>query len=157
MSAYTDAMRVAYMRLLFCLVLMSFWAGQMADAQAVYRVTNHNGGPVAEMEAEVRRLSRSEVQVRIGPGRCMSSCTMLLGARNVCVYPDTQFGFHGPSSQFRGVGLPPADFDHWSRLMADHYPPVLRGWFLSTGRYELIGFYSFTGQQIIDMGVPSCL
>ena len=84
----------------------------------------------------------------------MSSCTMYLGLPNTCVSPSASFGFHGPRSGTTGRSL--ADTSA-ARLMASHYPPALRNWFLREGQY-LQGNHVVTlsGHQLIAMGIRRC-
>ncbi len=84
----------------------------------------------------------------------MSSCTMFLGAGDVCIDPDTVFGFHGPS--FWGLALDQPSFDYWSGVIAEHYPEPLRAWYMDRGRYRRTGFFRISGRQIITLGYPSC-
>lgn len=150
------ALRFACLVALLCVLLCALQA-LPAQAQGVHRVRGDPGGSVADMAARVQAASRAGTRVEIGgPEPCLSACTMWLGARDVCVHPDAQLGFHGPSSQHYGIGLSPAAFDHWSRRMADHYPPRLRAWFLQTGRHRLVGFHMLTGRQVIAMGARRC-
>lgn len=40
---------------------------------------------------------------------------------------------------------------------AAHYPiEQLRQWFLDTARHRTNGYYRISGQQLINMGIPSC-
>lgn len=81
---------------------------------------------------------------------------MYLGLGSTCVAPNTVFGFHGPSSRMYGISLPPDVFEHWSSVMASHYPEPLRSWFLKKGRYLTVGFYKYSGRQLINMGIREC-
>lgn len=86
----------------------------------------------------------------------MSACTMYLDLSNMCVSRNVTFGFHGPSSKYYGVALPPAEFERWSRVMANHYPQPLRNWYMQTGRNITVGFYKMSGRDLIRMGIPEC-
>lgn len=124
-------------------------------AQTVVRIIgNDRGGVVGTRAAEIQKLKSSGQRVEIRGRICLSSCTMYLGAGNVCVNPDTRFGFHGPS--FYGRPLEPRYFEYWSDVIADHYPAPLRSWFMNTARYRQSGYYTVLGAELIRLGVESC-
>ncbi|PTQ65066.1 hypothetical protein [Celeribacter persicus] len=86
------------------------------------------GGSVRARYNEIEEINRLGQRVEIRRGSCMSSCTMFLGANNVCVSPQASFGFHGP---YRfGETLSQAEFDQWSKIIAWHYPPAIRQWYM---------------------------
>lgn len=117
-------------------------------------ISNDRGGLLRDRIAELQELRRTGQQVRISGDICYSTCTMFLGLPQTCVSPATTFGFHGPSSY--GRPLDPTVFEEASRVMADHYPDVLKTWYLETGRYEIVALYRFRGSDIIKMGIQSC-
>ena len=82
-------------------------------------------------------------------GYCASACTMHIA--NGCVTPTAWLVFHGPS--YDGRAMPGERFDHWSRVMAGHYPDELAAWFMAHGR---VGQHTLTGQQVIEMGAVEC-
>ena len=108
------------------------------------------GGMVRERASEVAQLRQSKTRVEIRASRCLSSCTMYLGAGDVCVNPSTTFGFHGPS--YYGAPLSPDRFEYWSNVIASHYPATLRVWYMATGRFKKIGYYRIKGGNIIELG-----
>ncbi len=114
------------------------------------------GGALLERLRRVRRLRREGVSVEITGRFCLSACTLYLGLPRTCISPRTRFGFHGPSTRFAGVALPPEKFERWSREMAEFYPEPLRGWFLETARHRIVGFYSLSGDALIAMGIRRC-
>jgi len=118
-------------------------------------ITNDRGGVVAERVEQVRAMRQAGAVVRI-KGRCYSTCTMLLGLPSACVYPSARMGFHGPQSQFYGVALPPAEFERWSRVMAGHYPPKLRAWFMQTARHITMSVVVMSGADAIRLGAKPC-
>ena len=124
-----------------------------ATAQQIYVVNADRGGLISSRVTQVRKLRSSGQRVEIR-GTCLSSCTMLLGSGNVCVYPNAVLGFHGPSSY--GRRLQPADFERWSQEIARHYTPQLRNWYLNTARYRTNGFYQISGRELIRMGYKRC-
>lgn len=124
-----------------------------ARAQQTIVVKNDRGGLIQSRATTVNRLRASGQRVEIR-GTCLSACTMLLGASNVCVSPNATLGFHGPTSY--GRRLVPEDFEHWSRVMASNYSPRLRSWYMNTGRYRLSGYYRLSGREVINMGYRRC-
>jgi hypothetical protein len=100
------------------------------------------GGYVAEQAALIQTVDRLGCEVRI-VGDCASACTMFLGARDVCVAPVARLTFHGPAASA-------ASFDHWSEVMARHYPGQLYDLFMSELRW---GEYRISGQWLIDNGI----
>ncbi|WP_208348011.1 hypothetical protein [Pseudaestuariivita rosea] len=119
-------------------------------------IGNDPGGNLEQRALEIRQLRAGGRPVRITGRYCMSACTLYLGLPKTCVSPHTIFGFHGPRSGIYGVGLPPPDFEKWSRLMARHYPAEVREWYLEKGRYMTMGFYELRGRDLIKLGVPRC-
>lgn len=125
-----------------------------AAAQGVTIIGNDRGGLVGERASLVDALRAGGERIEIRGNLCYSACTMYLGAGDVCVSPQTTFGFHGPSRN--GTPLPPATFDHWSRVMARYYNEPLRQWFMTEARYTQTSFYRLSGQQIISLGYAQC-
>ncbi len=147
---------VSALRLVTVLLCMSAGFAGVAAAGA-FVVRDDPGGNVALRVREVEALRAKGTRVEIRGNYCMSSCTLYLGLANLCISPHTKFGFHGPSSQVYGLALPPEEFEHWSRVMAAHYPRKLRGWYLREGRNRIMGFYEISGRELIRMGVRRCI
>ena len=122
--------------------------------QSVIVVGNDRGGYIGQRATEISQIIASGSRVEIRGNICLSSCTMYLGAGDVCVAPTTTFGFHGPSAN--GRPLPPERFDHWSRVMARYYQEPIREWFMNSARYRQSNYYRLTGSQLISMGYSSC-
>lgn len=112
------------------------------------------GGVIDQRANVVNRIRALGQNVQIRGPICLSSCTMYLGAGDVCVTPNVTFGFHGPSSY--GRPLHPADFEYWSRVIASHYPAQLSNWFMSTARHRINGYYRVSGAQLIQLGIRQC-
>ena len=55
--------------------------------------------------------------------------------------------FHGPQVS------DPAAFEHWSGVMARHYPPAIAVWFMAEGRH---GEWRMTGDNAIAAGAQAC-
>ena len=117
-------------------------------------VGNDRGGIIGVRANEVRWLNNTGRRVEIRGSICLSSCTMYLGAENVCVNPEASFGFHGPS--YYGQQLAPEHFEYWSKILASHYPPAIRKWFMTTARHKRTGYYTVQGIELIQHGVPAC-
>lgn len=123
-------------------------------ACAAYGKTIHNdlGGLVEKRMAEVERLRESGERVEIR-GRCISACTLYLGLENACTTRGAEWGFHGPSANTNGLGLPLGEFERLSQSMARHYPEPVREWFMSTARFVSgRDYYAVSGADLIDLG-----
>lgn len=116
-----------------------------------YIVRADYGGAVNDRLRDIRSLRNAKRPIKIQGSVCYSSCTMLLGLERTCVNPKTVFGFHGPSR--RGVPLERATFDHASRVIAAHYPGVLKTWYMSVARHSLSELYLLKGSDLIELGV----
>lgn len=141
----------------FAFVSAAFFAllAQPSAAQsAALIVGNDRGGVIGTRAQEVMQLKAENRRVEIRGGICLSSCTMYLGAGNVCVSPETRFGFHGPS--YYGQPLLPVHFDYWSEVLASHYPPAVRQWFLDRARHTTNGYHTVLGKELIRHGVAAC-
>lgn len=123
-------------------------------AMVVRVIHNDRGGVVGARVQEINQIQMRQQRVEIRGKVCLSTCTMYLGAGDVCVHPDTKFGFHGPS--YYGRPLKPRQFEYWSQVIASYYPEQLRGWYLNTGRYKAEGYYTMTGAQLIRLGITQC-
>ena len=129
--------------------------GTTASARGGVRVIgNDSGGRLRARFAEIRQIRFRGDRIEIRGSYCMSSCTLYLGAGNVCVSPATRFGFHGPSYKHRNIRA--ERFDYWSRRMATYYPPQISSWFLAQARYVTQGYLELSGADLIRMGVRAC-
>ncbi|PRY73873.1 hypothetical protein [Marivita geojedonensis] len=135
-------------------VCFTLVGGALQAQSAAFVVGNDRGGIVGDRAAEIRRLKSAGRRVEIRGRICLSSCTMYLGAGDVCVDPETRFGFHGPS--YYGQPLAPQHFEYWSEVIADHYPKPLKDWFMSTARYRMNGYHTIKGAELIRLGTPEC-
>lgn len=98
------------------------------------------GGPIAARSAQIRNGEPAQIV-----GYCASACTMHL--LTGCVTPGARLVFHGPQT------TDPAAFEHFSALMARHYPPAIAQWFMAEGRY---GRRTISGADAITMGAREC-
>lgn len=117
-------------------------------------ITGDPGGSVQARYNEIAEINRLGQRVEIRRGDCVSSCTMFLGADNVCVSPRAVFAFHGPYRLSKK--LSPAEFDHWSNLIAAHFPDALRQWYMNTARHKIYSVTRLSGAEVIRKGVPRC-
>ncbi len=125
-----------------------------AQTPAVLVIGSDIGGRVGTRAAQVMKIRSSGRRVEIKGNICLSSCTMYLGAGNVCVSPDTVFGFHGPS--YYGVPLSDAAFEYWSDVIASFYATPLRRWYMQTARYSTSRIRRISGAQLIKMDYHGC-
>lgn len=128
--------------------------GGAAQQAGVVVVANDRGGYVGRRAMEIEAIRAVGHRVEIRGSVCYSSCTMYLGAGDVCVSPGTQFGFHGPSDN--GRPLPQDRFEHWSQVMARFYSEPLRSWFMTEARFERTGLFYLSGSDLIRMGYRAC-
>ena len=129
-------------------------APAVAQQQRLIVVGNDRGGPIGARADEISRIRAYGERVEIRGRICYSACTMYLGAGNVCVSPDTTFGFHGPSDWGREISS--ERFDHWSEVMSRHYNQPLRDWFMAEGRFRQSDIYQISGREIINLGYAQC-
>ncbi|MFK7877782.1 MAG: hypothetical protein AB8B71_18740 [Paracoccaceae bacterium] len=129
-------------------------AAQPKQSHAALVVYDDRGGLLLDRVRQVRSLRQNAKPVEIRGDICFSTCTLLLGARDVCVVATTVFGFHGPS--YSGRPLDPNLFEHASQVIAQHYPRDIRDWYLSEARFTIDGLHTRSGQDLIDLGVPEC-
>ena len=131
------------------------WAsGSLAatvDTGVPYIVRDDHGGSVQQRLTDVSALRASGRTVEIRGLVCHSSCTMLLGLERVCVQPHTRFGFHAPSRN--GAPLKMEEFEAVSRIIAAHYPPALRDWYMDVARHSLDRLHILTGSDLIARNV----
>ena len=125
-------------------------AGEGQPAPVIVR--NDLGGDVGAFANRIRAMAAAGQTVEIR-GACYSACTMYLGLPGSCINRNSQFGFHRPS--YFGTALAPEEFDFWSRVIAAHYPPALRDWYLREGRFSA-GLRTISGAQLFDLGVTEC-
>jgi hypothetical protein len=127
-----------------------------ASANTV-QIINDPGGPLLNRIVEIEIFNRKGAQVQIVGDFCYSSCTMLLGADDVCVAPETVFGFHGPY-RIDNAAMTQAEFNHASDTVAGYYPTGgIREWFIAIARHVPPGeLYYLNGEDLIGLGVSEC-
>ncbi len=124
---------------------------QMRDALIIRSDLGGRVGVRANQVINIRSLGQ---QVKIVGPLCLSSCTMYLGAGNVCVSPKTIFGFHGPS--YYGLPLSKPEFEYWSDVISSFYTAPLRDWYMTTARHTKSGMLRVPGAQLIRLGYSQC-
>ncbi len=134
-------------------VIALLGTGTVAQTSEMVVIGNDRGGSVGDRAFIVDRLRAYSARVEIRGSICYSACTMYLGAGNVCVDPDTTFGFHGP--QDVGTQITEQRFDHWSTIMGRYYNEPLRKWFMEDARYTE-GILRVSGEELIRIGYNSC-
>ncbi len=121
------------------------------------RIGNDPGGRIMDRMVQIEIANRTDVQFRIIGDYCNSSCTMLLGADDVCVSPETVFGFHGPRRLDRKQ-MATDEFDRKSVTLSSYYPGPVSTWFMTKARYagpdEL---YFVSGEYLIGLGIKECV
>nr|WP_319247771.1 hypothetical protein [uncultured Celeribacter sp.] len=119
-----------------------------------YVVRDDFGGSVKKRMRQIRELNAANRPIEIRGNVCMSSCTMFLGARQVCVDPKTTFVFHGPFRYFSR--LSPREFEFWSVTIASYYPKPIHDWYLREGRHKVLRVFEMTGKEVMRHGIPAC-
>ena len=118
----------------------------MLKAAAIALVIHFSpGGLVLQFAHRVEHARHVEIR-----GVCASSCTMFLGARDVCVTPDAEFMFHAayadPSTEFRG----PRNA-RGTALIMSYYPAPLQRYLDAHGGLTAHERW-LTGADLIAMG-----
>lgn len=151
--------RSAHRRAVLALaVTLAGTVGPTTDGGAQARVTrvvsNDPGGQIVARLREIEQIVANNERVEIRGEYCHSTCTMLIGLDQTCISARTRFGFHGPS--FMGVKMSDAQFEYWSRQMAQFYPETLKDWYMRVGRTRISGLYEISGSELIRMGIREC-
>jgi len=96
-------------------------------------------------------LLREPVRIR---GTCISACTVYLGAKDSCVYPDAVLWFHAAHHpETRAIDR------QATQEMMNYWPPAVRGWARRNGVESHVEFSrtrSLTGVELVAMGVRPC-
>ena len=118
-------------------------------------VGNHPGGYLYGTIADVEDINTLSLPVRITGDFCVSSCTLFLGADDVCISRTTRFGFHKPGN-YVGLGQISSKVA-WRATyrVAEYFNPSLSAWWLRTGSKSSSLKY-LTGLELIRMGYNEC-
>ena len=117
-------------------------------------INSHGGGYIYKAIAMVKQANKRGDRVRlICKTGCVSSSTLWLNAKRICIGKDAWFGFHGAT--FDPFGLIPDTAAEM--IMADNYPKALRKTFLTKWRLRHGWFYRVSGGTIRKMtGIKLC-
>jgi len=110
------------------------------------------GGDVGRRGNAVAAMRQRGEWVRI-EGTCISACTLYVALEGTCVAPNARLGFHAPG--YYGRKATPERVAFWTKVVADHYPPLLRAWYLSHASTSK-AVVSLTAPELIALGVPAC-
>ena len=121
------------------------------------QIGNDPGGRIMDRMVQIEIANRTDVQFQIIGDYCNSSCTMLLGANDVCVSSETIFGFHGPHRLDRKK-MSTDEFDRKSVTLSSYFPSPVSSWFMSKARFAGPGELLFvSGEYLIGLGVKECV
>jgi hypothetical protein len=105
----------------------------ISDASATVRIAGDTGGQIGSYLKRFEAMRHSGERVVID-GRCLSACTMVLGAipRNrICVTARAQLGFHAAYDLDQSGGE--VTNRGGTSLLMDHYPQEVRNWIARRG------------------------
>lgn len=127
----------------------------------VLRITAPDfGGDVTARILHVRSLDAAGTRVEIDTGTCLSACTFYLSMDDVCVTPDSRFGFHGPlhpiSILLVPIAYPGPNGDYTRDVMVrmfDHLPE-LRAFVAEAVQSPYFSYMN--GEDVIAMGIERC-
>lgn len=109
------------------------------------------GGMITGYEERVRKSAGKRVEIR---GTCISACTMLLGAKDVCVDKQAMLWFHAAyETGTKKISEP------GNAALVSHWPAPVRDWAARTGALKSVEFTlrrALTGVELVAMGVPAC-
>jgi hypothetical protein len=126
----------------------------VSPAAATKRISDDPGGQLGPYLQKLAVLRSSGEQVVID-GRCLSACTMVLGAiprDHICVTSRAQLGFHAawrPDESGRQVAS-----REGTELLMDNYPQQVRDWIARRGGLSPKMIY-LTGRELASM-YPTC-
>lgn len=114
-------------------------------------VRNYDGGGIViDYMADIEYSDSNNQEIRI-EGDCASACTMKLGAKKVCIYPDATLYFHEAFVPRTGLRS-----DIASYFLYDKYPPKIKQW---VNKKNALGSRIFTvmsGKEAISLGINEC-
>ena len=142
-------MRIGAVRIAAIIIAMA-----VSPASATKRIADDPGGQLGPYLQKLDALRSSGERVRID-GRCLSACTMVLGAiprDHICVTPRAQLGFHAawrPGEAGRQVTSPEGN-----ELLMSNYPQQVREWIARRGGLSPHMMY-LAGRELASM-YPAC-
>ena len=111
-----------------------------------------NGGRIQPLSI-IQRYNKSGELFRI-EGTCMSSCTMLLAIKNVCIESDANLMFHAALFKDERDQKPPPKRQ---AIMLGTYKPKLRQYLVSNHYVDTFEFHSISGSEMISkFGYRAC-
>lgn len=145
---------------LACLTLCACATPQTTHKPAANKVviTNDLGGLYMERLDVMNDIALSGKQVEI-QGTCASACTLFLGMENsTCIGPRARLGFHGPQIERNGRyhNVPEPDRSRVVGIVANHYPPAFRAWFLENAAHLSGDTAWMNASQAIALGARPC-
>ena len=109
------------------------------------------GGFVRDYVAKVRAVGAARIEIR---GSCVSSCTIFLGAQNVCVDRRAMLWFHAAHDrETRQISA------EGNRMLAAYWPKPVQDWAKMVRAQESVDFTlrrALTGVELHAMGLPDC-
>lgn len=121
-------------------------------------VSRDLGGMYLERLSTINGIALSGQTVEI-KGTCASACTLFLTLEdNTCVHPRARLGFHGPQMYIQGrlINVPEPERTRVVKLVAAHYPPAFRAWFMDNAAHLSGEFVWMTGAEAIALGAKPC-
>ena len=109
-----------------------------------------SGGKVGDYLDIVDKADRNNEEIRI-EGGCASACTMKLGAKKVCIYPDATLYFHQASDPNTG-----AHSDLGTLILYSEYPPNVKKWVDKHHALDTISLTPMSGKEAISLGIKEC-
>ena len=112
--------------------------------------TIDRGGNIFEYLTYIQNADIRNTQIRI-KGWCISACTMKLGAKDVCIYPDATLFFHEAYDAKTRIRS-----ELGTQLMFDVYPIKIQEWVTEHKALENKTLTSLSGSSAIELGITEC-
>jgi hypothetical protein len=141
-------MRIGAARIVAIMMAMA-----VSPASATKRISDDPGGQLGPYLQRLAALRSSGEQVVID-GRCLSACTMVLGAiprDHICVTSRAQLGFHAAWRPEAGRQVTSRE---GTQLLMDNYPEQVREWIAQRGGLSPKMIY-LAGRDLESM-YPTC-
>lgn len=126
---------------------------RMKNARVIVR--EHPGGSLGGTIADVEDIGMPDLPVRIVGRYCHSACTLFLGAKDLCISPETRFGFHQPRKRPGTRKITEKQIFFSVELMGSYYKPGLRDWWLNEGSRSKRLVY-LDGRDLVKFGYRAC-
>jgi hypothetical protein len=145
-------MRIGAVRIVTILATI-ITAMAVSPASATKRISDDPGGQLGPYLQKLAVLRSSGEQVVID-GKCLSACTMVLGAiprDHICVTPKAQLGFHAAWRPEAGRQVTSLE---GTELLMDNYPQQVREWIARRGGLTPHMIF-LSGRELASM-YPTC-